>query len=443
MRVICLYFEKSEDTQALAEVFYRLTPQIMLRGDRALFLEVSKCKNLYSEELFLKKVRKTLERMQIVARVSVAGDVPTALSQAVFQTVHQDQLPIECLKFYIDPLAEETETRQKVEKMKEAIAMLGVRRIGDFKKLTHKDLAVRFGQLGLLAKLRVQNETPVVWRNFTLREKVSEIFEFDIESPVENLEPIYFRLRSMIDKVVLRLRGRGDRVKRFDVVLTQEHALNKAAIEYRVSVLLQLPHVASSIVFNITREMIEAQVQRTPLVARVTGFRMDVHEVVPYRMSQKDLFDQKREENEESFFQFVSRVSTRLGREAVFFAKTRESFLPEKNWQRESEARLLKAATGAVGASVAAAMTTGAEITVPSRPLRLFSTAQRVRFFGARLVSDEIDEEIDGAFDKEVVFSDWWASPLERVYFRLVTKSGKNLWLYRTREGDFLHGVFD
>lgn len=53
MRVACLWFLKSVPTSKLAELFLRLSPQIAIRGERALFIEIGKSMSLYSESSLL------------------------------------------------------------------------------------------------------------------------------------------------------------------------------------------------------------------------------------------------------------------------------------------------------------------------------------------------------------------------------------------------------
>ncbi len=426
MKVVCLYFSEDQNTHSIAEIFYRATPQIMLRGKRAIFLEIGKCRSLYSEESFLKRTLATLHKLGLRAAIGIAHDIPTALSFAVFSKKDIQVLPIEALKFYADPLGDQEELEKNLSKMILVLKDLGVLNLKDFLSLSRSEISSRFGSLGLMCSLRVQGLHEILWTPFVLSEVLSEKCEFDLESPVDHLEPIFFRLKMMIEKLNLRLRAKGKRLKKFDIILKQEHALSPLEQERVFQILLQLPYVSNKIIFQIAQERIEALVQKNPLRARITEFRVLVTEEVPYSMNQKDLFNQKYEEAQENFFHIISRISTKLGEGSVFFAKAEENYLPEKNWSRSSEPLEDKI-----------------QDFLPERPLRLFHYAKPVQYLGRKILSQDFNEEVDYWSDKEVVFSDWWNNSLERIYYRVLTKTGRHLWMYRTARGDFLHGEFD
>jgi len=429
MTVVCLHFATPQNTQALAEIFYRATPQVMPQGERFLFLDISKCRRLYSVQSFVRRVLATLRKAGVDARVGIGEDVPTALSFAVTEQKNKMELPIEALKYYLDPFGEEEGLTQKTLKMTELLRGLGVCTFRDFLKISARELSARFSTLGLLLHARLRGESLVAWKSFKPSEVIAERHEFDPESPVDNLEPIYFKMKTLVDRMSLRLRGKGQRARQFDILLRQEHSLLPEEREYKISICLQLPYVSNKVILQVAKERVEAQVRARPLKARISEFSLVVTEEVPYAMSQKDLFDQRKEENEESFFRFVARVASRLGEESVFFANLRESYLPEKNWQRVSQEADLRPLP--LGDRLA------------ERPLRLFPTPVPVHFWGKHLSWEGGAEDVESLENREVVFSEWWENALERVYYRLTTKTGRQLWLYRTASGDFLHGEFD
>ncbi len=430
MKVVCLFFgdqfSSELELKGIAEIFYRATPQIMLRSKQALFLEIGKCHSLFSEESFLKRTRATLHKLGLQAQIGIAHDIPTALSFAVYGKVEASSLPIDALRFYANPLADQEVVEKNIIKIILTLKDLGLRCLRDFLSLPQAEVTSRFGSLGQMCFLRLEGLNEILWRPFTLSESVSEKHEFDQESPVDNLAPIYFKLKVMLEKVSLRLKAKGKRLRSFDVVLKQEHALAPQEYFRTFQVLLQLPYVSNKIIFQIAQEKIDAGVLLRSLKARITEFTVVVTEEVPYSMSQKDLFNQKKEETQEDFFQLVSRISTKLGEGSTFFAKPQESYLPEKNWLRTSEF-----------------IQSEIEDQLPERPLRVFHYAKPVQYLGRKLLSQDFNEEVAEWSDKEVVFSEWWDSPIERVYYRVLTKTGRDLWMYRTSRGDFLHGEFD
>ena len=430
MRIACLYFhqnfQQSQSTQAISEIFYRATPQIMLRGQNAIFLEISKCKSLYSEQSFLRRAQLTLKRLEINAKMAIADDIPTSFCFAYYGIHKKSHLPIEALQFYADPLLKNPEYAHQMQKNILLLKSLGLRKLDDLKKISSREISSRFGSLGLMTYLRVLGENDLMWENFIPSEVVSEKHEFDLESPVENLEPIYFVLRGLLDRAFLRLRGKGRRARQFQVILKQEHPSSDGTVFYEIDIILQLPYLSNKATFQITKEKMDHRVQTKPFQHRICEVSLKVTEEAPYFMNQRDIFDQKKEENDESFFQLVSRLATKLGNTAVFFAKTRESYLPEKNWQRTTEFNDSPAS----------------ENHVPERPLRIFDP-RPVHFVKNKIFGSGINDEIHLIDNKEVILSDWWESPLERIYFRVLTRNGKDLWVFKTKEGYFLQGIFD
>ena len=81
-------------------------------------------------------------------------------------------------------------------------------------------------------------------------------------------------------------------------------------------------------------------------------------------------------------------------------------------------------------------------VSLPEPSLHLLPSPSPVHFWGKHICwDDEVDEVID-LENREIVFAEWWENSLERVYYRLATKKGRDLWMYRTASGDFLQGEF-
>ncbi len=425
MRVVCLYFEKPQDLKSIAEIFYSLTPQIVLRDNSAIFLEISKCKTLYSEKYFIHRATATLKKLNIDARISIANDIPTALSFAVYNTVDEVEIPIEALDFYFNPLLKE-DPSPALYKMIQTLQSLGIKTLNQFKNLSPKEISNRFGTLGIMSYLKAKGDYPIAWEEFVPSQVVEEKFYFDEESPADNLEPIYFRLRPLLDKITLRLRAQSKRIKQFEIIFKQEYSFGNEDPHYRVPILLQLPHLTNKIIFQITKERVDHMISIKPFQHRISEVSILVTETAPYSMKQKDIFDQKREENDESFYSFVSRVATKLGKKSVFFADLKESYSPEKSWQRSFDLPKTEVADH-----------------LPERPLRLLPHPIPVRFLDNKILYSKYCEEVLDRSNKEIILADWWDSPLERMYYKLFTSNGKKLWIYKSSHGHFLHGIFD
>lgn len=429
MRVVCILLKKNTDAQSIAEIFYRATPQIIIKGNDAIFLEISKCQSLYSEQTFLKRTLVTLKRISVHAKVSIADDIPTALALAVYPVGRKELLPIDALKYYFDPLDHFPDERLSILNAINVLKSLRVLYMNDFLKIPAYQISPRFGGSLLMAYQRAAgDEHPILWPPFQPRQNVAEKHEFDLAYPPRNLEPIYFVLRPLLEKIVLRLRGKGSRARQFKLILHQEYPTEKNLQDYELLVVLQLPFLSIKTIFQIIKEKMESAIQRKPLEHAVVSLSLIVVEEAPYIASQKDIFDQKKEENSESFFKLVSRIATKLGPDSVFFASLKENYLPERNWSRHPEKAVQDIYDSAV----------------PERPLRLIKEPQHVQISNNTLFYNRLHFEILEWQNTEVLLSNWWdLSGGERIYHKLNTHTGDSFWIFKRKNQYYLHGIFE
>ncbi len=428
MRIVCIKLPKHSDAQSIAEIFYRATPQIRLRHNDAIFLEISKCQHLYSESTFIKRAQVTLKRIGITAELAVADDISTALSLATFPVIHKDSLPIDALIYYADPLAQYPEQHGLILKAISLLKSLRLCTIADFLTIPSYEISPRFGPTLLLAYQRLLGQHEIPWNEFKPREAVEESHEFDLAYPPRDLEPVYFTLRPLLDKIYLRLRGRGQRIRQFNIILQQEYATRKSPQTYEIPIIIQLPFVSVKTIFQIAKEKLDAVVQRKPLEHPIIKISLVVTEDAPYLTSQRDIFDQKKEETSESFFHLVSRLATKLGSDGAFFAHIKENYLPERTWFRVPEKSTV----------------TIHESHIPERPLRLLKEPLPVPIRDHRLFYNRMQYNIIEWKNPEVLLSNWWEiSGGERVYYKLVTHTGDNFWVFKNKEQYYLHGIFE
>lgn len=437
MRVLCIKLPKNSDTLAIAEIFYRATPQIRVRhagqmtvpfAHEAIFLEISKCRQLYSEDTFLKRTYVTLDRIGVKAELAIADTISAALALALYPVRNPDDLPIESLIYYSDPLGHYPEQQALLQKTVGLLKALRIFTVSQFLKIPSYEIAPRFGSVILLAYQRLLGQHNIPWPEFKLRQTVEEKHEFDLAYPPRDLEPVYFTLRPLLEKAYLRLRGRGQRMRQFKIVLQQEYATRKTQQTYEVPVIIQLAFVSIKTIFQIAKENLDAVVQRNPLEHAILSITVVVTEEAPYLTSQKDLFDQKKEETSESFFHLVSRLATKRGPDSAFFAHIKESYLPERNWFRVPEKK-----SDPIQESF-----------IPERPLRLFKDPIAIPLQDHRMIFNRRTYEITEWKNAEVLLSNWWEiAGGERVYHKLNTATGDSFWIFKNKDGYYLHGVFE
>ena len=428
MRILCLYFPQPQDLQALAEMFYRYSPQIAMRSEKALFVEIEKCRHLYREESLVMRTRSMLKRLKLNAQLSVAEDIPTALSFAQFQIFQKEKLPLEALNSYAFPYETPEKSWKPLQLLLETLQKMGLKNLKDFQKISARSLSNRFGPLGLHLHRAVQDSSALHWPLYKPPESLIEEQALDYELRVDNFESISFVLKALLDRLMLRLRGRGQALRKFTLVLELEpHSLLKEKI-YRLSFDLFEPQMSLKTLLGIVRDRVQFELQQKPLGSPVIWVRLEAQEMVPWIYAQKDLFNPHREEKREQQVSVLSRLQTRLGSEKVFRAEPIENYLPEKNWCRREPFHWR-------------------EFSVtdrhPSRPLRLLPEPQKIFFQEGWVMIAGRRLKVLSVNRHEVLCGEIWNRPFERRYSILRVESEDLYWVFVENENLYLHGVFD
>ncbi len=429
MKVICLYFpDKMRDYKLkdLAEIFYRYTPQIAVHGELALFLEISKCERLYPLDSMVRIIKKIMRQVQLNPRMAWAEDPSTALSLCVYQKKIKEDLPLEALPFYLNPFVKDEVQGQHLEKMRASFARLGVHTLRDFLSLPVSSLSSRFGRLGLYLHEQVSRPQKV-WPFFVPEDKVIEKLSFQDDWHMGNLEVLTFYLKTLLDRVVLRLKGRGEEAKSIQVIFRQEKFSTIKNPDYSIDVSFSMPQLSTKAILALIKEKVEHALHHQPLQGIVESLSFEVKESIPLLTRQKDIFNPKKEEHEEAFGTLLARLSLKLGEKSVFQAQIKESHLPEKTWRRcLPQTQVVNPPSYAT-----------------ERPLRMLQRPEKINACQGQIFIFNKSLQVESLSHREVILSEWWNGFEERIYFRAKTTTGEQLWLFQSRLGVFLHGYFD
>lgn len=417
MRVVCVLLEKNEKLKSFAESCLRLTPQVAL-GSRAVFLEISKCQSLYSEASLLKRLHVLLDRFRMKARVAVAEDIPTALAFCQYSIFQKEELPIEALQQYLTPFSEGTDLSDVIENFRR----LGIFKIKDVLKISLRSVSPRFGKDVLEALLFVHGRKEVVWPRFQAEEKVIE--HLDIDGGVGEIEGMWFFLKNLMDRVTARVRGRGEKLLSFNLVLELEKFSNVPNSKPHFYFDLAFPQVSSLELLSIVRERLNRELSAQGLSSPLIGLELRVEKSMKSEAGQKDFFS-KKEEEMEAWHALVARLSEKLGMEQAFVASPVARYLPEKSWSRQKD-------------------TSEVPVYDVPRPLRLFPTPQKINKIESYFVAGTNRWEIKSVEGPERLSGEWWFDEFQRDYYRIQTQRDE-LWVYQIPGtlDFFLHGVFD
>jgi protein ImuB len=273
-----------------------------------------------------------------------------------------------------------------------------------------------------LAYERLLTAAQVAWPRFTPREVLEERLDFEHAARIENLEPVLFLLRALLHRIFLRLSARRESLVDFDLHfhLSRFSPLRERLFRFR----LPLPHSDPAALLALLRDRLERELQEAPLAEALEGLSLRVLRTAPVRDRQRDFFS-RAESQRESFSSLVALLRERLGEEAAFLAAPAPRLLPEASWRRCVDFRY-----------------GGEAVLTPLRPLRLLRDPLPLWRNQERLTGTGRRWRIRSFRGPERLGGEWWLKEFEREYFRVETET-ETLWVFRSAEGLFLHGIFD
>ena len=108
-RVACLLITKPVvSIEAFAEACFRFSPQVALRGEEAVFVEIGGSSHLFSEQTMPLRLTALCQRFDVQAKVAIADDAPTALAMARFRQADAKKLPLDLVVRHDFQLLERT-----------------------------------------------------------------------------------------------------------------------------------------------------------------------------------------------------------------------------------------------------------------------------------------------------------------------------------------------
>ena len=222
MRVICLLIQDGRFLHEIAEACYRLTPQVAIRENEAVFLEISRCGKIYSEDNLLLRLQALLKRFNVRARVAVADDCALSLcfARTNFKGYPPDRLssarlssarlPIEVLHDIASPFERDDLVFKQVEELIGVLKRLGIYDLGGFLALPVKSLASRFHSLGLILHHKLTApDSHLSWPPFIPTEKIEEDAVIQDSENAHELEPLLFVIKNLAGRAMARLAGGG------------------------------------------------------------------------------------------------------------------------------------------------------------------------------------------------------------------------------------------
>ncbi len=439
MKVACLFFHESSSQSSLyslAEACFRFSPQISVREPEAIFIEIGKCKSLYSDRSFVLRAQSLARRLGWVAKIALSHDIPSSLALARHSGASGstlNSLPIEALIDFADPFGVDPLGRKSVRVMIESLKSLGVETLSEFKQIPTASLPSRFGGLSLLCRQRLESASDLLWPSWNPPEHFKEKLELLPSEYCSEIEPLLFYSKAMLDRLFSRLRGRSLRAERisFAIELEKYSTVKNPTREWTFELIT--PQGSTLGFLPILRERLNRDLSQAPIHSFVHTLRCSVLATTAGRSTQKDFFNNQdgnsHLDHQEVLGSLFGELEEFLGKNHVFWARTTEERLPEKSWVRSSQ-------KGAPQADL--------ENRYPKRPTRIFKSPVPVSIIQDRIL-------FKGRKFKSICWSklerlslDWLNDTHARNYYQVELEGGRTLWIFSDPQHHyFVHGYYE
>lgn len=414
--------------KGVAEAFYALSPFVSLDPPDAIYCDMTGAFRVFAGVSGVRKCLATLlEEQGMNARASLSSSPASAWAIAAYGGEDWKEVAgVEVAEVLSQlPVA----AMRLPEDVCQSLKKLGVKRIAQIRGCPKATLVRRYGKAGEDLYERARGQEKFLLQPY----RPDAPLYASVELPVacHSLEPLLFSMKSLLDSLQSRMRGRGVAALRLKWELHTEVRVESGEL------VLPRPQHSSSVLLSILRERLSS----LSLPAPVERIAVSVTEVTQGGEENPDLFARKVSSSE-SLDELLARLSASLGEGSVFSPRVAWTHRPESGVREVVFGLPEKKKRGRSG-------TNECEDDPRERPLILFPSPEAVRWVqgptGLALKRRGGDlyavRTISGA---ERLIGEWWADGFARDYHNVVLMQGDKWWTFRELNTDawFLHGVF-
>lgn len=403
--------QEQRTLERLAAWMGRFSPMVSLEPPQGLLVEVRGSLRLFGGLDSLEaQIHARLEKLGYTIRTGVA---PTPLAALWLARAGRPEAVLEPhrLPARLAPLP--LTCTGVEERVLEALAGMGVHRVGECLRLPRDGLVRRFGAEYLALLDRALGRQPDPRQAFKFPERFQTSADLVVEA--KQLAPLWPGIERLLGEMEGFLRSRQLGVDRLHLGLRHaDGSVTPVELEL-VQPTSRIPHVMG---------LLEERLARFSLSAPVTALELSAAGLRPLGHQSGCLFGQPVPGQRFSG-ELLERLRVRLGREAVYSLRLVPEHRPEAAWR--------KVEPGVVGQG---APNDARPAWMLEQPVPLRGAGNRPRY-GGELRLEEGPERIE---------TGWWdGRSVARDYYVASNPRGMRLWIYRERRGRrgwFLHGVF-
>jgi hypothetical protein len=432
--VACLWLQTPGPTEKLAELCLRFSPQIAIRKNEAVFVEIGKMRLLYTPEEFVKifqqLLKPWLKRIEVNARLGLGSDITDALVRARFGSENIEAVSLDALFDFTDPFDSDPVVKPYLQKMINAFKELGVQNISQFKKIPANELVSRFGPVALLSRQRLEHSVALTWPYWKPAEIIKEKTEFPYFEFYGELDPVLFELKKQLDQVFQRLWIREKRAQkmRLRIFFETNSRQTKPFREFNFEFLLPQGHTKGALA--IIKERLTKDFSDHPVTTPLQGIETVVTETTAGISGQKNFFH-RREEVAEAKYALLAQLTEIHGEGSVYHAELVEDHRPERSWKRCHDIK-----------------NPPPKLSFPVRPTHLFKP-EAVQIKDPFILYQGKKIKILKKSGVERINGAWFEDPsnlddcYNRDYFNIELEDGRKLFIFKNKSGNFfVQGAF-
>jgi len=318
----------------------------------------------------------------------------------------------------------------------ELIALFGLENAAQLAALPAGELARRLGQEGAeLEQLLGGGGRPFAWPREEMVPVEAERAALELEEPVEDLEPLLFLGKSLVDRILAAVAAGRRVVAELSVV---------ARLDDRSEATHVLRPAEPTLEARPILDLFRLWLENRPFRAPVLGLEMTATGARPASARQLSLYHQREEQEAAALDRAVARLSAAFGASCVVRPVLVDTFRPETRleWATfespRSDAGAASRSRSEPGSGSGTPMVMRLGSPEPVEWQKEKDMLRRVGQAAARVVSSEGPVRLCG---------EWWqkGSSFDRSYYWLTLADGSLCWVYRDHQDGrhYLHGVAD